>query len=112
MAERTRELCRILADTYDSNPARIWDDGADATVVMARIEALPGFGKMKAKIFLALLAKRFGVTPSGWVEATAPFGAPGSHMSVADIDSPQAMVEVRAFKAAMKQEKKAAGGGA
>ena len=31
-----------------------------------RLLALPGFGKQKARIFVALLAKQLGVRPDGW----------------------------------------------
>jgi uncharacterized HhH-GPD family protein len=68
---------------------------------------LPGFGEQKAKIFTALLGKQLGVQPSGWREASKPFGDDGSYLSVADITGPESLAKVRAHKAAMKATAKA-----
>ncbi len=38
----------------------------DPDVLLARLKALPGYGDEKAKIFLAILGKRFGLAPEGW----------------------------------------------
>ena len=54
---------------------------------------------------MALLAKRFGVRPKGWEEAAGPF-SDDTHRSVADIDSPESLHEVRAFKKLMKAKGK------
>src|SRR5689334_7263319 len=54
MAGRVQEMCRVVADDYDGDATNIWRDVADAKELLTRIEALPGFGKQKAKIFLAL----------------------------------------------------------
>ena len=62
---------------------------------------LPGFGDEKAKIFLAVLAKRCGVAPPGWAECALPF-SDGNPRSVADIDGPEALLRVRSWK---KQQK-------
>ena len=40
--------------------------------------ALPGFGKQKAQIFVALLGKQYGVQPDGWREAAGGYGEDGS----------------------------------
>ena len=37
------------------------------------MQALPGFGKQKAQIFVALLAKQLGVRPEGWEEAVGAY---------------------------------------
>ena len=68
----------------------------------ARIAALPGFGAQKAAIFTALLGKQYGVTPAGWREAAGPYGAEGSHLSVADVVDEQSLTLVRAAKKAAK----------
>ena len=52
--------------------------------VLRRLKALPGFGEQKAKIFLALLGKQFGVTPQGWRAAAGDYGKAGTHMSALD----------------------------
>ena len=52
-------------------------------------------------IFTALLAKRMGVTPSGWKKHAGPF-ADKIPRSVADINSSESLTEVRAWKKAQK----------
>jgi hypothetical protein len=53
-----------------------------------------------------MLAKRFGVRPPGWEEATAPF-SDDQPRSVADIDSAESLQRVRGWKKMMKAQKKA-----
>src|ERR1700677_1538204 len=78
MAARTQELARLIVDEYDGDPAAVWTTAASGAELLKRVEALPGFGKQKAKIFVALLGKQFGTQPAGWREVSAPFGAAGS----------------------------------
>jgi uncharacterized HhH-GPD family protein len=106
MGRRTHELCRAVADRYDGRAERIWEDVATGDELVARLNDLPGYGTEKAKIFAALLAKRFGVTPKGWEEATAPF-SDQQPRSVADITSPETLEQVRSWKKAMKAKGKA-----
>ena len=70
-----------------------------------RLRALPGFGEEKAKIFLAILGKRLGVAPAGWEQCAGPFGD-SNPRSVADIDSPEALLRVRAWKQEQKKKGK------
>jgi len=106
MGKRTHELCRYIVDNHDGDAAAIWTGIDDANVVMERVRALPGFGDEKSRIFVAMLAKRFGIQPSGWEQATAPF-SDAQPRSVADIDSAEALAEVRAWKKMMKAKGKA-----
>jgi uncharacterized HhH-GPD family protein len=101
MGKRTYALCRYLADEYGGDAAAVWTGVTSGAELLARVEALPGFGTEKAKIFVALLAKRFGVRPAGWEEAAAPF-SDSAPRSVADIDSAEALEQVRAWKKAQK----------
>ena len=109
MAKRTHALCRVLVDEYDCDATKVWtratagDETGDE--LLARLRALPGFGEEKSKIFLALLAKRFGVTPPGWEAAARPF-SDATMRSVADIDSSEALAEVRRWKKAQKTKGK------
>jgi uncharacterized HhH-GPD family protein len=105
MARRTHELCRSIVEHYGGDPTRIWKDATSGADLFARLRALPGFGDEKAKIFLALLAKRFKVAPPGWEDAAGPFADP-TPRSVADIDSPAALEKVREWKKAMKAKGK------
>ncbi|MFM7046927.1 MAG: HhH-GPD-type base excision DNA repair protein [Actinomycetota bacterium] len=97
MAKRIHELCTIIADEYDNDGARIWNGVDDARELYARLRKLPGFGDEKAKIFIALLAKRFGITPDNWERVAKPFGDHRMR-TVADIDSAEALLKVRRFK--------------
>lgn len=105
MANRTQQLCQHLVDAYDGDAAAVWTGVDTGAELFARVRGLPGFGGEKAKIFTALLAKRFGVRPAGWEEPSKPF-SDASHRSVADIDSADALAEVRAFKKMMKAQGK------
>jgi uncharacterized HhH-GPD family protein len=105
MAKRAQEVCHHLVDHYDGDAAGLWRDPASGAELVKRVQALPGFGKEKARIFCALLAKRFGLRPEGWEEATAPF-SDDQPRSVADIDSRESFDRVRAWKKAMKAQGK------
>jgi uncharacterized HhH-GPD family protein len=105
MAKRTQQLAQHLVDEYGGDAGAIWNGVPTGEELYRRIEALPGFGKDKARIFLALLAKRMGVQPKAWEESAGPF-ADATPRSVADIDGPDALVKVRAFKQAMKAKNK------
>ncbi|MEA3078447.1 MAG: hypothetical protein QOF60_3355 [Actinomycetota bacterium] len=107
MAKRVQEMCRLVVDEYGGKADRVWKDAKDGTQLLANVKALPGFGEQKAKIFVALLGKRLGVQPAGWAEAAGEFGAAGSFRSVADIDSPESLRKVRAYKQDMKAKAKA-----
>jgi uncharacterized HhH-GPD family protein len=108
MARRVQELCQVLVTDYGGEAASVWEGVADGRDLLRRVRALPGFGDNKARIFVALLGKQLGVRPKGWRQAAGAFGAPGSRLSVADITDPESLAEVRAHKAAMKAEAKAA----
>ena len=105
MARRVHELCQHVVDRYGGEVERMWQEAQSGQELWERIRALPGFGEEKARIFLALLAKRFGIAPDGWEEAAGPF-ADSTPRSVADVSSAEALQEVRQFKKAQKAAKK------
>jgi len=107
MAGRVQDMCRLIVGEYGGDPERIWTEATDGKDLLKRIQALPGFGVQKAKIFLALLGKQYGVRPKGWREAAGEFGVDGSYKSVADIRDQASLDKVRAFKKQMKAEAKA-----
>ena len=107
MAGRVQDMCRVIVEQYDGDPTRIWSEAADGRDLLKRIQALPGFGVQKAKIFVALLGKQYGARPKGWRDAAGEFGADGSYKSVADIKDKASLDKVRAFKKQMKAEAKA-----
>ncbi|ORW32068.1 Fe-S cluster assembly protein HesB [Mycobacterium paraense] len=103
MAKRIQALAQIIVDRYDGNAAGLWTSGKpDGQELLRRLKGLPGFGEQKAKIFLALLGKQYGVTPTGWREAAGDFGKAGTHLSVADIVDEQSLGKVRSYKKQMK----------
>ncbi|KKE98216.1 HhH-GPD-type base excision DNA repair protein [Mycolicibacterium obuense] len=108
MAKRVQALAQTIVDEYDGDVTALWSDGADGATVLRRLKALPGFGEQKAKIFLALLGKQYGVTPSGWRAAAGDYGKAGSHMSVADVKDAGTLQKVRSYKKEMKAKSKEA----
>jgi uncharacterized HhH-GPD family protein len=108
MAARVQEVCRVITDEYDGDAAGLWRGVADGAELYRRIFALPGFGKQKAQIFVALLGKLYDVRPDGWREAAGGYGEEGSHKSVADIVDAASLARVRAYKKQVKAEAKAA----
>jgi uncharacterized HhH-GPD family protein len=107
MAKRIQQLCQYLVEHYDGNAELVWKGVDDGRELLRRLEALPGFGKQKAQIFLALLGKQLGVQPKGWREAAGAYGEAKSFRSVADITGPESLAKVRAHKQEMKAAAKA-----
>ncbi len=107
MAARLQELARIVVEEYDGDASRIWTGAADGKDLMTRMQALPGFGKQKAQIFVALLAKQLGVRPDGWELAVGAYSEDGFR-SVADVVDPASLQKVRDHKKEMKAAAKAA----
>jgi uncharacterized HhH-GPD family protein len=106
MAKRIQALSQIIVDQYGGDAAALWTAGdPDGPELLKRIKALPGFGEQKAKIFVALLGKQYGVTPKGWRDAAGDYGKAGTHMSVADVVDGGSLEKVRSYK---KQAKAAA----
>ena len=106
MAERILRLCHHLVDCYDGDAAAVWTGAATGAELLDRIRDLPGYGDEKAKILVAVLGKRFGIKPDGWEAASAPF-SDDQPRTVADIDSPEALSQVRSWKKAQKARGKA-----
>ncbi|UCM89207.1 HhH-GPD-type base excision DNA repair protein [Streptomyces marincola] len=103
MAKRVQQLCQYLVEHYDGDAEALWRDADTGADLLKRVNALPGFGKQKAQILVALLGKRLGVTPQGWREAAGAYGEEGSYRSVADITGPESLARVRATKQEAKR---------
>ena len=101
MAKRVQAVSEIIVEQYGGDTERIWTEAATGAELYERLHALPGFGEEKARIFVAVLAKRFNIRPEGWERAAGPF-ADNAPRSVADIDSRDGFTQVRAWK---KQQK-------
>jgi uncharacterized HhH-GPD family protein len=108
MAKRLQSLAQTIVDEYGGDVVRLWTAGEpDGPEVLRRLKALPGFGDQKAKIFLALLGKQYGVTPKGWREAAGDYGTEGSHRSIADVVDAGSLEKVRSYKKGAKAKAKA-----
>ncbi|MEZ0365941.1 HhH-GPD-type base excision DNA repair protein [Mycobacterium sp. pUA109] len=109
MATRIQDLARVLVDRYDGDAAALWTAGdPDGPELLRRLKGLPGYGDQKARIFLALLGKQYGVTPPGWRAAAGDYGKAGARMSIADVVDAESLGQVRSYKKQMKAAKKAA----
>ena len=106
MAGRVQALADTVTTRYGGDAASLWttaDSGAD---LRSRLQALPGFGEQKAKIFVALLGKQLGVRPPGWQEAAGAYGEDGSRRSVADVVDAGTLAQVRSYKQEQKRAAK------
>ena len=96
MARRVQAMTAAVVKDYGGDAGSVWRDARTGDELAARIGKLPGFGDMKTKIMVAILAKKFGVKPPGWEKHAATWH------SVADVDSAETMAEARAVKREMK----------
>ncbi|PWD49367.1 Fe-S cluster assembly protein HesB [Serinibacter arcticus] len=103
MAARLQELAALVVERYDGDVTRLWTEATSGKDLLTRVQELPGFGKQKAQIFVALLAKQLGVRPEGWEAAAGDYALEG-YRSVADVVDGESLLKVRDFK----QQKKAA----
>jgi len=101
MATRIQSLCSHIDEHHHGDAAAIWRGVRDPDVIYRRLLDLPGYGEEKARIFIAILAKRFDKKPTGWEMAAGAF-ADEQPRSVADIDSPESLARVREWKKAQK----------
>jgi uncharacterized HhH-GPD family protein len=106
MAGRLQALAQLVEERYDGHAERIWCDAATGQELLERVMELPGFGRQKAQIFVALLAKQLGVRPEGWEQAVGAYAEDG-YRSVADVTDPASLQKVRDYKKAKKAEAKA-----
>ncbi len=96
MARRVQAMCAAVVNDYGGDAASVWREAANGDELAARIKRLPGFGDMKSKILIAVLAKKFDVRPPGWERHAATWH------SVADVDSVESMAQAREVKREMK----------
>lgn len=105
MGTRVQAACAHVVAEHGGDAAAIWAGARDGADLLARLRAVPGYGDEKARIFIAILAKRFGVRPPGWEAAAGAF-ADDNPRSVADIVDPGSFARVRAWKQAQKAAKR------
>ena len=105
MGRRIHDLCTALVERFDGRGEGVWAGVATGYALYDRLRTLPGYGEEKAKIFVAILGKRFDVRPEGWREAAGKFGDDAPR-SVADITDAHSLGKVREWKKAAKAAKK------
>jgi hypothetical protein len=96
MAQRVHDLAAYITSEYGGKAERIWTDARDARDLDARLRDLPGFGDMKVRSMLAVLAKRFGVQLPAMDELVP------RHPTLGDVDSAEALADYQAKKRAYK----------
>jgi uncharacterized HhH-GPD family protein len=101
MARRTQALSAFIAERYQGDASRVWQEATDGRDLHRRLLALPGIGEMKAGTLVAILGKRFGVRPAGWEEAMP------HHPTLGDVDSAETLANYQAGKRAHKAEMRA-----
>ena len=111
MATKIQAVAADVVDHYGGDASRIWVEAEDGADLVKRVMALSGFGKQKAQIFTALLAKQLGVRPDGWESAAGGYAEAGAYKSVADVVDPESLGRVRAYKQEQKAAAKAARSG-
>jgi uncharacterized HhH-GPD family protein len=94
MAKRVRDLTAHVAEHYDGDAERIWTGAGSSAELRERLEALPGFGRMKVDSLAAVLARRFDVAAA---EGLVP-----AHPTLGDVDSREALADYQAAKRAQK----------
>jgi len=104
MAARMQALAALVVEKYDGDAANLWTGADTGAELLRRVMELPGFGKQKAQIFVALLAKQLDVRPVGWEAAVGAYAEDG-YRSVADVVDEASLQKVRDYK---KQKKAAA----
>jgi uncharacterized HhH-GPD family protein len=107
MAGRIQDLARHVQAEYGGDTTRLWSQAGSGRELLRRLQALPGFGKQKSQIFVALLGKQLGVQPDGWREAAGSYGDEGAFRSVADVVDAESLERVRTFKKEMKAKSRA-----
>ena len=101
MARRVQAMAQAVVKDYGGDAGSVWLDAKTGDELAGRISKLPGFGDMKTKIMVSILAKKFDVRPPGWERHAATWH------SVADVDSEESMAHAREVKREIKGKAKA-----
>ena len=107
MASRVKTVAEVVLQNWGGEAHNIWKrDNPDGYKVLSRLQELPGFGKQKAKIFLAFLGKQCNLIAANWQDASGEFGEKGVYRSVADVTDHESLCMVREFKRSEKVKAK------
>ncbi len=96
MGKRTQALCEVIVEEYGGVAENVWETADDGAELLSRLEALPGFGVGKSRVFVGVLGKRVGVRPTGWEDKAADWP------SIADVAVFDDVALLREEKRAMK----------
>ena len=99
MAKRVQALSQFLVDEYDGDAEAVWTGVSSADDLLARLEAIPGFGEYKARLAVGVLATHYGVKPRGFTKLMPDWP------SIVDIKKPEDLAELKARKKAWKASK-------
>jgi uncharacterized HhH-GPD family protein len=102
MARRVHELAEVVSERYGGDASRLWSEASGPDDLRVRIAELPGFGDMKVKLLGAILEKRFGLTVA---EGIGP-----DHVTLGDVDSPEALERYQTAKRERKARMRADAG--
>ena len=105
MGKRIHQVCAVVVDGYDGDAANLWTGVDSGKELFRRLNALPGYGDEKSKIFVAILGKTQGITPNGWRAAAGKFGDDVPR-SVADSSDKASLEIVRGWKQAQRVARK------
>lgn len=97
MAKRVQNVCEHIDENYGGSVAGLWEGVSDANELMDRLTSVPGFGDYKARIYLGLLARRFGVHPTGWEDHLPTWP------SIVDVESLDDLAELKVRKKQWKE---------
>src|SRR5258706_12126711 len=59
MGRRIHDLCTALVERFDGRGEAVWAGVKNGDELYDRLRTLPGYGDEKARIFVAILGKRF-----------------------------------------------------
>ena len=96
MAKRVQAVSQYLVDEYDGDVAALWRDVGTGAELQERIEAIPGFGEYKARVYAAVLARQYGITPTGWDDNLPEWP------NISEVDSDEGRADMKARKKAWK----------
>ena len=107
MAKRTQQLCQHLVDELRrARRGRVGGGRERPRALRAPAGAARATAGRRPRSSWPLLAKRFGDPPRRAGRTPARPFSDATHRSVADVDSPESLLEVRAFKKLMKAKGK------
>lgn len=111
MSVLIQAMARFIVVNYEGDTAAVWQTAGSGEHLLSRLTLLPGMGRRKAQMFVALLARQIGVRPLGWERAAGPYAEAGGFRSVADIHDQESLNKVLNAKSGRRKSERKAGDG-